>query len=125
MAPLAKWCRADYIEKRVRKIHANDNMLEFEDSTTLPYDILALNIGSKTRGAEDVPGVWEHSLSTRPINELIPKITVKEQSLLESGTIPSVVVCGAGAAGVELSFGFKARWNQLFNTEIDVTLISA
>jgi NADH dehydrogenase FAD-containing subunit len=35
-----------------------------------------------------------------------------------------VAVCGAGAAGVELSFAFKKRWSELFKTEIEVTLIS-
>ena len=54
MAPLAKWCKAEYVEKRLNKIHANENKLEFEDGTFLEYDVLALNVGSKTRGAEEV-----------------------------------------------------------------------
>lgn len=39
--------------------------------------------------------------------------------------IPTVVVCGAGAAGTELAFAFKARWFKVFGTEIEVTLVSA
>ena len=46
MAPLARWCNAKYVEKRLSKIHANDNTLEFEDGTFLDYDVLALNVGS-------------------------------------------------------------------------------
>lgn len=34
-----------------------------------------------------------------------------------------MVVCGAGAAGTELSFGFKARWSKVFGQEIKVTLV--
>ena len=45
MAPLAKWCNAVYVEKRLSKIHANEDRLEFEDGTFLDYDVLALNVG--------------------------------------------------------------------------------
>jgi len=46
--------------------------------------------------------------------------------LIEKGVIPSVVVCGAGCAGVELAFGFKARWEKLFKQDhINVSLISS
>ena len=69
-------------------------------------------------------GVWEHSLTTRPINDLLPKVVKKEQEMLAASIIPSVVVCGAGAAGTELSFAFKARWTKLFGQEIKVKLIS-
>lgn len=53
---------------------ANDNKLVFEDDTELPYDVLALNVGSKTRGSLTVSGVWDNSLTTRPINDLLGKI---------------------------------------------------
>ena len=32
-------------------------------------------------------------------------------------------MCGAGAAGVELAFGFKKRWGDLFKREIKVSLV--
>lgn len=38
--------------------------------------------------------------------------------------MPEVVVCGAGAAGVELAFAFKSRWTKEFGKEISVTLIA-
>ena len=52
MAPLAAWCKADYVEKRVKQVHANENRIEMEDGSQIEYDVLALNVGSKTRGAE-------------------------------------------------------------------------
>lgn len=119
------WCNATYLEKRVQKILGKENKLIMEDGTTLDYDVLSVNVGSKTRGTKTVPGIWEHSLTTRPINELLPKIHVREQELQAAGIVPKVVVCGAGAAGVELAFGFKSRWSALFGEEIHVTLVSA
>jgi NADH dehydrogenase FAD-containing subunit len=44
----------------------------------MDYDVLVVNIGSKTKGTEDIKGVYDHSLTTRPINELLPKIEKKE-----------------------------------------------
>jgi pyruvate/2-oxoglutarate dehydrogenase complex dihydrolipoamide dehydrogenase (E3) component len=44
----------------------------------------------------------------------LPKIVDKENDLKEKGIIPEVVIVGAGAAGTELSFAFKARWSQFF-----------
>jgi NADH dehydrogenase FAD-containing subunit len=52
------------------------------------------------------------------------KIHRKEEELLSNKIIPKVVVCGGGAAGVELSFSFKNRWSKSFGQEIDVTLLS-
>jgi len=33
-------------------------------------------------------------------------------------------VCGSGAAGTELAFGYKKRWDRLFNADIRVKIVS-
>jgi NADH dehydrogenase FAD-containing subunit len=83
LEPLADWCNADYLEKRVTKIDAEKNTIHFEDGGELPYDVLGVNVGSRTRGANDIPGVFNNSLTTRPINDLLGKIEAKENFLLE------------------------------------------
>ncbi len=75
---MAKWCRADYIEKRVAKIIGSENKILMEDGSEVHYDVLSVNVGSKTRGTKTIEGIWEHSLTTRPINELLPKIHKKQ-----------------------------------------------
>ena len=87
------------------------------------YDFLAVNVGSKTKDTGSMKGVWDHALTTRPINELLPKIVKKENELKEKGVVPVVVVCGGGASGTELSFGFKARWSKFFGQEIKTILV--
>ena len=86
---------------------ANKNLIKFENDSSLAYDVLILNVGSRTLGTKSIPGIWEHSLTTRPINNLLPKIEKIEESLMKRGIIPNVVICGAGAAGTELAFAFK------------------
>jgi hypothetical protein len=60
----------------------------------MDYDILCVNIGSKTKFTEQVPGVWEHSLTTRPINNLLPSILAKEEKFKAQGIVPRVGVIG-------------------------------
>lgn len=36
-----------------------------------------------------------------------------------------MVICGAGAAGTELSFAFKKRWSDYFGQEIEVVLLAS
>ena len=90
----------------------------------MPYDYLAVNTGSRTMGTFSCKGVWENALTTRPINYLLGKIENKEKELIEKGITPSVVVCGAGCAGVELSMTFKQRWSELFGKEIEVAILT-
>lgn len=64
------------------KVVGNQNKLILEDGSELPYDVLCLNVGSVTRDANNVPGIWEHALTTRPINDLLGKIKRKEEELI-------------------------------------------
>lgn len=81
LKPLAAWCNAEFVEKRVARVSGDESKLYFDDGDTLDYDVLCLNVGSKTKDGHLVPGVYEHSLSTRPINELLGKIEQKEEEL--------------------------------------------
>jgi selenide,water dikinase len=121
--PIAVWSLAEYIQQPVVKIEGNKNRIHLKNGQIVEYDVLCVNVGSRTKAGYEVPGVWDHSLTTRPINDLLPKIEAKENSLKEAGIVPSVVVCGGGAAGTELSMAFKARWTKLFGEEIQVTLL--
>jgi|LauGreDrversion4_2_1035121.scaffolds.fasta_scaffold506937_1 NADH dehydrogenase FAD-containing subunit len=123
LEPLADWCSADYLEKRVTKIDAVKNTIHFEDGGELAYDVLGVNIGSRTRGVNDIPGVFSNSLTTRPINDLLGKIEAKEKFLLEQGITPTIAVCGSGAAGIELSFAFKNRWSRTFKKNVKTYLL--
>ena len=63
-------------------------------------------------------------MTTRPINFLLHNLEEKEKYLLENNIIPDVVVCGSGAAGTELAFGYKKRWDKLFKTDVKVRIVS-
>lgn len=125
LEPLAAWCQAEFIHKRVEKIQGSENKIHLEGGDVVDYDVLVLNVGSKTKDTLNVKGVWEHALTTRPINDMIEKVIEREQEFIDKNIIPDVVLCGAGAAGTELSFAFKRRWSQVFQTDIKVKLLAA
>lgn len=114
LGPVAEWCLAEFHDDQVTRIEASKNKVYTKSGKVFEYDALAVNVGSRTRAAGQVEGVWDYALTTRPINDLLPKIVKKENELKAAGIVPSVAVCGAGAAGTELSFAFKARWGKVF-----------
>lgn len=125
MDPVCHFTDTEFIQQRVKNVNASENHLILENGDRVDYDVLALNVGSRTRDGFSTPGVDEFALTTRPINELLGKIERKEKALKDNDIIPTVVVCGAGCAGVELSFGFKARWEKVFGQEIQVHLVTS
>ena len=74
LEPLAVWCQAQFVNKRVEKVQGSESKLWLEDGSVIDYDVLVLNVGSKTKDTINVKGVWEHALTTRPINDMIGKI---------------------------------------------------
>lgn len=96
------------------RVEANKNLIHLADGSEVSYDIAVINVGSRTRDAQSVPGIWEYSLTTRPINDLLGNIVKKEEQLKKDNIIPEVVVIGQGAAGTELAFGYKKRWSDYF-----------
>ena len=65
---LAIKCGAEFIKQRAVKVEPRYNKIILEDGTEVKYDILSINVGSRTLGTQTVPGVWEYSLTTRPVN---------------------------------------------------------
>jgi selenide, water dikinase len=49
LGPLSTWSGAEFIQARVNKIVASENKLILDNGNTLNYDVLCLNIGSKTK----------------------------------------------------------------------------
>lgn len=120
LSPLATQCGADFIPVKAVKVDPEEKLVTLEDGRTVGFDILSIDIGSRTKGT-GLPGVREHCLLTRPLTRLIEALERIDRLEIP----PKVVVIGAGAAGVELAFAFLRRFQANFGPTFSLSLLHA
>ena len=74
----------------------------------VPYDILALNIGS-TPGMQEVPGVAEHAVPVKPVDGFLARFEAARDRVLAAKGRARIGIVGAGAGGVELLLSLHHR----------------
>jgi selenide,water dikinase len=132
LEPLASWAAIDFVQDKVTDIDLIQKEIYVEKADkAIPFDVVSIDIGSASRGLEEIPGAREYSIPTRPIADLVKRFDEVTQQLKkrqeEDGqqSIYAVVV-GAGVAGIELSMGVLARWSPIVGKDnIHVTLLDA
>jgi len=113
LLPLAVACRTHLLIDSVVAISAAAKTVSLASGTQLAFDILAVNVGSKTPGS-NVPGVLQYAILTRPLNVFLAKLQAREEQLLAEGVAPRVIVVGSGPSGLELSLVLRKRLNAKF-----------
>jgi selenide,water dikinase len=105
--PLAMRVGARCIVSRATGLDVGDHRLRLDGRPPLAYDTISFDVGSTVAG-QDLPGMREHALATRPIGEFVRRAG----ELLDRARGRDrfdVVVVGAGAGGVEVAFALRAR----------------
>ena len=109
---LSAFAAARFIHAEAMGIDPAKNHVTFKDRPPLPFDILSVDIGSSP-AASHIPGAGEFATGVKPIsaflsrwNALVERVTSKDQPL-------SIMVVGAGAAGVETLLAMQLRLTQL------------
>lgn len=117
-------CNAEFILGTGKQIDPKMQTVTLEDGQVLKYDILSVNIGSRTLGTSTVPGALEYAIMTRPMNTFLEKLVATEQKYRDKGvTSPRLLVIGSGTSGIELITSIKYRLTQRFGTEISASLL--
>jgi selenide,water dikinase len=119
LEPLAEWAGISYFNASVVDIDTSTKMLylgpsPYTGEASLPegvpkclhYDVVSFDIGCRT-AYTDTTGVDEFAIATRPIHMLVNRIDEKVKAL--TGSTVNLVVCGSGAAGIELAMTTAAR----------------
>jgi len=141
IGPLAEWAGIEFVQGKVVGMSLEDEekktvQVEVSDDNggvitkEVPFDAVSVDIGSTTRDFNRIPGASQYCISTRPISDLVVRIEKEEQLLkdrLKDGTFKAAhfVVVGGGPAGIELSLAIRARFNQMLNSNLSITLIDS
>lgn len=117
-------CNAEFILGVGTQIDPKAQTVTLEDGQVLRYDVLSVNIGSRTLGTSTIPGAMEQAIMTRPMNIFLDKLVAAEQKYRDRGvTAPRLLVIGSGTSGIELITSIKYRLTQRFGTDISATLL--
>ncbi|GMH50241.1 hypothetical protein TrRE_jg1401 [Triparma retinervis] len=111
LEPLANYAGVTFVNAKVASADLDGCKLLLDNGSELVYDVVSFDIGSATRGHDEVKGAGEFSIPTRPISELVTRIEEAERGIGVDDDV-EVVVVGGGAAGIELAFAIKARWGK-------------
>ena len=121
--PLARRAGAAVIVARATGVDASERRIALEAREAIAYDTASFDVGSKVAGL-DLPGVRAHALATRPIGRFVAEVDAAI-ARARGAAAPRVVVCGAGAGGLELAFALRARLAQQGAPDAAVTLVDA
>lgn len=122
LQPLAEWASVDFLKENVINIDPEDQRVFLESGAILDYDVLSVDIGSKSKGLE-IPGVLENTIPTRPIDLLVDKIQETRNSLREGDPVKLFVV-GGGIAGIELAMCIRSSFESIVE-HLDVTILDS
>jgi selenide,water dikinase len=123
LAALARAAGAELIEATVESLDPDERALVLADGRRVPYDLLSVAVGSGTAGG-DRPGVRESAHFVKPIDRTLALVPAIERAVASAGPGEfRIAVVGAGAAGVELALGIRARLRLLGRADAPVALV--
>jgi len=96
------------IEGEATGIDRDQRRLSLQDGTSLPFEVLSLNVGI-TPDVDDITGAHEHALLVKPVSTFAPKWQAFVDRAQSPGGPRDIVVVGGGAAGVELVLAARNR----------------
>jgi selenide,water dikinase len=123
LAGLARAAGAELIEATAESLDPEGRALVLGDGRRVAYDLLSIAVGSGTAGG-DRPGVRDGALFVKPIDRTLALVPAIERLAAGGGGSElQIAVVGAGAAGVELALGIRARLRLLGRGDARVALV--
>jgi selenide,water dikinase len=123
LRPLAYACNAEFVLGTALRIDPHARRIYMQDQQVIEYDILSVNVGSRTLGTASVPGVEKWAILTRPMNVFLGKLTALEDQLRNKQGEIRLLVVGSGVSGIELICSLKYRLAHKFPQGITAILV--
>jgi selenide,water dikinase len=143
---LADWAKITFINDGVLDVDVGKQLVYLvEQSAPIPYDLISFDIGSATKGLDEISGAFDFAIPTRPISDLIQRIEQADADVTkliqqvevqeDDDGVPNatedtrktiqVVVVGGGCSGIELALSLIGRWRPMLGDLLDVTLVTS
>jgi selenide,water dikinase len=117
VAALAARAHCTFLADRVTELRVADRQLVLASGRTLSFDILSLDPGSSTRGAETVAGATG-VIPVRPVEQAARTLRQAFAKIRAGELPPHIGVVGGGASGIELAFGIHAALKEIADVEV-------
>ena len=122
---LAQQAKAYVVLSKAVKIDTKEQQILLENGPPIHYDIASFDIGATMVG-RDLPGIRQHTTTTRPLGlfiKQVDKIVQAAQKHYSTTTPFRIVVVGAGMGGIELAFTLQQRLQQNISTTIQILIL--
>jgi selenide,water dikinase len=101
---LCKRAGIKLIQRRVIHINATDRFVRCEDGTTIPFDLISIDVGS-TPSHSNIPGVQKFGIGVKPV----PAFLERWQKLCQRDGAKHLAIVGGGAGGCEIALAARDR----------------
>jgi len=109
---LTRFANCRFARSGCNGINPEARLVFCEDGTTLPYDIVSVDTGTRSP-AFDTPGAPEHALPVKPVEHFSPVWDEICKRAVRGQAPRRIAVVGGGAAGVEVLLAMQYRLRRL------------
>lgn len=103
---LARWAQARFVCDRVVEFDLYTRIARLAEGNIEPFDLASIDVGSAPD--DSVPGAREHAVGVKPVDRFLSAWATL-QAEAAAGRVRTIVVVGAGAAGVETLLAMQFR----------------
>jgi selenide,water dikinase len=124
-----------FIQGNVTDINLDERWIQVSKQNTVEYvhvlyDVLSIDIGSKSKCISSIPGASRYVIPTRPMTNLMKRLEEIEENLERPNNIGeehrTIAVVGGGSSGIELALSITGRLRPLLESHsLQVRLITS
>ena len=105
---LANFANARFIKSKITSIDNINRRIHCEGRPEISYDLISVNTGI-TPDFGDIKGAKEHCIAVKPISHFLSHLPMVDITV--TSPTDTIAIIGSGAAGIELAFAFRTRFN--------------
>ncbi len=106
---LCNFAGARFIQTKIMSVDTKKRIIYCKNRPNINYDLISINTGI-TSDFGEINGAEKYAIAVKPISHFLKKISKIEKII--SSSDQSIVIIGSGAAGIELAFALRKKFNK-------------